>query len=90
MYKTSTENQTIHDYFSGTGDVTVDAASAVERLMVKIFENLFARGYKVEDLKDGRVISETLMHEYYIAVSADDARNYFERWVQEVRNKMKW
>ena len=85
MNKTSTENKMIYDYFSGTGTVSADASA--ERAMTKIIEQLLTHK-SVKDLEDGRLISFALMRDYQIAVSADDARSYFEKWTQAIRDKM--
>jgi len=86
MIKTTVTTQKVLDFFTGSGGITADSA-AVERLMVSIVENLLARGNKPGDLADGTLIAFTLLNEYYIAIPAVYARDYFARYVQTIRNR---
>jgi hypothetical protein len=75
-----------YDNFSGTGVISAEITPAVEGAIVKTIEKLLAN-HSVEDLTDGNLISYSLMRYYHIAISVAAARDYYEKWVQDIRKK---
>jgi len=85
MNKTNITPEMILDFFTGSGKINLDT-DAVNRLMIKTIESLFARGNSVEDLTDGVKISEALINEHYIPLPVNFSREFFAHYVQTVRN----
>jgi hypothetical protein len=76
------------DFFTGTGYILAHHATAVERLMVGVIEDLLTR-HGVDDLTDGRLISRALNAEHGINVPDKYAEDYYARYVREIRERLK-
>jgi len=87
MNKDSVTSRMILDFFAGSGAIKHDSASAVERLIIKIIEELLARVNSIGSLEDGRLIASVLLEKHQIAVPTEKTSEYFKQWVEETRKK---